>query len=775
MTKGTPPIERIRLLVRGVVQGVGFRPHVLRTAVAEGLVGRVANTTAGVVIEVQGPGEAVRGFPGRLRESARPPMRIDEVRVESVDVVAGEERFTIEPSVDVPGAGSLLPADLATCPECVEETLRLAGRRLGYPFTNCTACGPRFTIVRDVPYDRPATTMAEFVLCADCRREYEDPLDRRYHAEPIACPACGPRVRLRDPRGVAIASADPLGEAVRALGEGQVVALKGIGGYLLACDAADEGAVGRLRARKRRGNKPFALMAASLEVARAACTIDAAAEGFLTSPAAPILLLPRRAGSGVAAAVAPGQDHLGVMLPYSPLHHLLFAKGAPRLLVMTSGNRRDEPICTGEEAFDRLEGIADLYLDHDRPIWNRCDDSVGFVHRARLSLVRRARGYVPIATELPFDAVPALGIGGLFKGAICLVQGRRAVLGQHLGDTDAVETLEFLEEVRTNLSRWLRLEPEVVGCDPHPGYAVSALARRSGLPVEPVQHHHAHVAAGMVEAGLSGPAVGVALDGTGFGEDGTIWGGETLVCDYGGFRRTARLRPLPLPGGDAAIREPVRAALAYTAALGIGVPSDRVPAFAACDPALASTVRAAVRAPRVLRTSSAGRLFDAVGVLLGGPGAATFEGEVAMGLEVTARRALGGGTDPGGDARVPFAIVRSGDGTLEPDPAKFLRAAARALAGGLDDDGRARLALEFHRALAAAFARTAEEAAATAGLRDVVLSGGAMQNRLLLELLHGRLERAGLRVHVPMLGPANDGGLALGQAAVAAWRRRRTT
>ncbi|MBI5499996.1 MAG: carbamoyltransferase HypF [Deltaproteobacteria bacterium] len=769
---GTLPMERSRLLVRGVVQGVGFRPHVLRTAVAGGRVGRVANTTAGVVIEVQGPGEAVRGFAERLRATAHPPMRIDEVLVEAIDVVAGEERFAIEPSVEVPGAASLLPADLATCPECVEETLRQPGRRLGYPFTNCTACGPRFTIVRDVPYDRRATTMAGFALCADCRREYEDPLDRRYHAEPIACPACGPRVRLRDPRGETIASAEPPAAAARALGDGRIVALKGIGGFLLACDAADQGVVARLRERKRRGNKPFALMAASLDAARAACVVDAVAEGFLTSPAAPILLLPRRGGAGVAAAVAPGQDHLGVMLPYSPLHHLLFAAGAPRLLVMTSGNRRDEPICTGEEAFERLGGIADLFLDHDRPIWNRCDDSVGFVHRGRLSLVRRARGYVPIATELPFDAVPALGIGGSFKGAICLAEGRRAVLGQHLGDTDTVEALEFLEEVRANLSRWLRIAPVVVGCDPHPGYAVSSFARGLGVPVEAVQHHHAHVAAGMVEAGLGGPAVGLALDGTGFGEDGTIWGGETLVCDYGGFRRTARLRPLPLPGGDAAIREPVRAALACAAALGLEVPDERVPAFDACDRELASAVRAAVRAPRVLRTSSAGRLFDAVGVLLGGPGTATFEGEVAMGLEVAARRALARDSDPAGEPAVPFAIVRDEGGMLEADPAEFLRAAVRALADGLDDDGRARWALEFHRALAAAFASLAGEAASGAGLVDVVLSGGAMQNRLLVELLHGRLERAGLRVHVPALVPANDGGLALGQAAVAAWRRR---
>jgi len=751
-----PPAIRLRLLVRGVVQGVGFRPHVYRIAVADGLTGRVVNTTAGVVIEVQGPPATAGAFPARLRSHARPPIRIDDLRVAELPAVEGETTFVIAPSVDLPGAASLVPADLATCPDCAAETLRLPGRRNGYPFTNCTLCGPRFTIIREVPYDRPATTMAGFALCPDCRREYEDPLDRRYHAQPIACPACGPRVCLRDPAGLELASPEPLRPAAEALVAGRIVALKGVGGFLLACDASAEPVVARLRERKRRGNKPFALMAADLTAARRACIIDDEAEVLLSSAAAPILLLPRRPDTAVADAVAPGQDHLGLMLPYSPLHHLLFARGAPELLVMTSGNRRDEPICTGEEAFAALRDIADLFVDHDRPIWNRCDDSVAFVHRGRLRLIRRARGYVPLPTELPFDAPPTLGIGGLFKSAICLAEGRRVVLSQHIGDTDSVETLDFLDEVRRNLGGWLRITPTAVGYDPHPGYAVSALALRLGLPAEPVQHHHAHVAATMVEAGLPGPAVGLALDGTGFGEDGTIWGGEVLVADYAKFRRVASLRPLPLPGGDAAIHEPVRVALAYAAALGLELPANRVPAFAACAPDLSAAVRAAVASPRVLRTSSAGRLFDCVGVLLGGPARATFEGEVAMGLEVLARRAAGG----------------AGHGLEGLDPEPFLRRVAREVAAGASDDARAQLALDFHHAVAEAFARAAQVAAEREVLADVALSGGVMQNRLLLELLHGRLERLGLRVHVPSLVPANDGGLALGQAAVAAWRRR---
>ena len=772
MSGASPGPLRLRLFARGVVQGVGFRPHVYRVAVSGGLTGRVANTTAGVAIEVQGSADDARAFPARLRDLARPPIRIDELRVEEVAPVPGESRFIIEPSVRVPGAASLVPADLATCPDCVAETLQVPGRRLGYPFTNCTLCGPRFTIIREVPYDRPATTMAGFTLCPACRREYEDPLDRRYHAQPVACPVCGPHLRLRDTAGADLPAADPLRAAVEAILGGRTVALKGIGGFLLACDATREEPVRRLREHKRRGNKPFAIMVAGADAAHRACVIDADAEALLHSPAAPILLLRRRPDAAVADAVAPGQDHLGVMLPYSPLHHLLFARGAPELLVMTSGNRRDEPICTGEEAFANLAGIADLFVDHDRPIWNRCDDSVAFLHRGRLRLVRRARGYVPIPTALPFDAPPTLGIGGLYKGAICLAADRRAILSQHIGDTDAVPALEFLEEIRRNLSAWLNITPAAVGYDPHPGYAVSALARGLGLPTVPVQHHHAHVAATMVEAGVTGPLVGLALDGTGFGDDRTIWGGEILVADYGRFRRAGCLRPLPLPGGDAAIREPIRAALAFTAALDIEPPAS-VRALAAVEPQLAKAIRAAARLRRTLRTSSAGRLFDAVGVLLGGPPVATFEGEVAMGLEVLARHAATSDAVLDDAPHVPFAISRTSDGLLELDPELFLcNLAAELRSGPPSPDLGARLAFDFHLAVADGFARAAADVAQREGLREVALSGGVMQNRLLLELLHRRLERLALVVHIPSLVPANDGGLALGQAAVAAWRRR---
>ena len=766
-----PPLLRLRLRVTGVVQGVGFRPHVWRTATAAGFTGRVANTTAGVVLEVQGPAEAVRAFPDRLREGAWPPIRIGELLVEPVAAVDGETAFVIDPSRAQPGAVSLVPADLATCPDCRDETLHRPGRRRGYAFSNCTCCGPRYTIIRGVPYDRPATTMASFPLCPDCRREYEDPGDRRYHAQPIACPACGPRLRLRDATGAERASVDPLADTVAALRDGRIAALKGVGGFLLACDAADDDAVGRLRERKRRGRKPFALMVTDVAAARGLVAVDDEAAALLASPAAPILLLPCRAGAAVSEAVAPGQDHLGVMVAYTPLHHLLFARGAPPALVMTSGNRRDEPICLGEEAFERLGGIADLWLDHDRPIWNRCDDSVAFLHRGRLRLARRARGYVPIPTDLPFDAPPALGLGGLFKGALCLAAGRRAFLSQHVGDTDQVETLEFLEEVRRNLSGWLRVEPQVVGYDPHPGYAVSALARRLGLPAEPVQHHHAHVAAAMVEAGLVGPVVGLALDGTGWGADGTIWGGELLVADLASFRRAACLRPLPLPGGDAAIREPVRAALAFLAALELEPPPDAVPAFRACDPELPATVRAAARHPRVLRTSSAGRLFDAVAVLLGAPGEATFEAEPAMWLEGLARRAVSTVADLERAPQLAWTLHDAPGGPALLDPEPWLRALVAALPD-LPAAARADRALEFHLALADGFARAAIDTARRERLGDVVLSGGVLQNRLLLEALERRLERSGLRVHVPALVPANDGGLALGQAAVAAWRRR---
>ncbi|MDI7267944.1 MAG: carbamoyltransferase HypF, partial [Myxococcota bacterium] len=758
---------RSRIVARGVVQGVGFRPFVYRLAAGEGLTGSVVNTTAGVRIEVQGPPGRVRAFAEMLRAEARPPIRIDDVSIEAIDPVAGEERFSIGPSEHAEGAASLVPTDLATCPDCLDETLRTPGRRLGYPFTNCTLCGPRYTIVRGVPYDRPATTMSGFRMCDECRREYEDPLDRRYHAQPIACPACGPSVRLLGPDGstAAATGADPVAEAAAALRRGAIVAVKGIGGFLLACDAADAEAVARLRERKRRGNKPFALMAADLDVARSACRIDPEEEAILAGPAAPILLLRRRVdgdGHGIAPAVAPGQPHLGLMLPYSPLHHLLFARGAPRLLVMTSGNRRDEPICIGEEAFERLAGIADLFLDHDRPIWNRCDDSVGFVHGGALRLVRRARGYVPVPTALPFDAPPTLGVGALLKGSICLAEGRRAVLGQHIGDTDSVEALAFLEEVLRNLSGWLGIAPSVVGFDPHPGYPVSELARGMGIRAEPVQHHHAHVAAAMAEAGLAGPVIGVALDGTGYGEDGTIWGGEILRADYGGFERVACLRPLPLPGGDLAIREPVRAAIAYAEALEIDLPPGRVRGIDAAHPDLVAAVRMQARSPRTVRTSSAGRLFDAVGVLLGGPGDATFEGETAMWLEALADGCKGAAASLDMPRRI------GADGLVLIDPEPLLREIGRAVSTSEGDT--ARWALGFHLALAEAFARAAAEAAHARGIADVVLSGGVFQNRLLLSAMEDRLRGAGLRPHVHSLVPCNDGGVALGQAVVAAFR-----
>jgi hydrogenase maturation protein HypF len=708
-------IERRRLRVAGIVQGVGFRPFVYGLARRNGLAGFVLNDGKGVVVEVEGDPEQLDAFVEGLRSEAPPLARVDSVASDTV-TPRGETGFAIVVSEGAAGS-ALIPADVATCDECLRELFDPADRRYRYPFVNCTQCGPRFTIVTAIPYDRPNTTMAGFPLCAECRQEYEDPADRRFHAEPIACPVCGPQLSL------------PLEEAVGLLLGGAVVAVKGLGGYHLACDASNEDAVGRLRSRKHREDKPFAVMA--VDASRLG-RVDDEEAALLTARERPIVLVRRRPDADVAPSVASGTEWLGVMLPYTPLHHLLL-HDAGRPLVMTSGNSSDEPIAfDDEDARRRLGGIADAFLAHDRPIHRRCEDSVV---RAVFP-VRRSRGFAPGAVPLPFEATkPIVATGAELKSTFCVVRGGEAFLSAHLGDLDS--ELAYLA-FRTDLELYLAMlavGPEVIAYDLHPEYLATKWALEQEAELVGVQHHHAHAAACLAEHGETGPALALVFDGTGYGTDGTLWGGELLRCDLREFERLAHLEPVPLPGGEAAIREPWRTAAVQLERAGRPVP------FARWE-LVRNTL--AVNAPL---SSGMGRLFDAVAALLGLRDEVTYEGQAAIELEQLA-----------GELRAEPYDWRFGDG-------------AALVAACHDDlaDGRPReqIAAAFHETVAAAAAAACAEAAQP---RSVVLSGGTFQNLRLLDATRRRLEQLGFRVLSHRLVPPNDGGISYGQAAVAAAR-----
>ncbi len=713
----TVAARRVHLRVRGVVQGVGFRPFVHRLAERHGLTGFVFNDADGVVIEVEGDPAALARFVAAVEAEAPPLARVAEV-VAVPSSARHDTSFAILPSPDAVGAPTaLVPPDVATCEDCLRELLDPADRRYRYPFVNCTNCGPRFTIVTAVPYDRPNTTMAGFPLCPDCRREYEDPLDRRFHAEPIACPVCGPRLSM------------PLEDAVAILRHGGILAVKGLGGYHLACDASSEEAVARLRQRKLRDEKPFAVMT---PVPGALAVLSPEEEALLASPARPIVLCRRRDGAPVAASVAPGAPWLGVFLPYTPLHHLLCADaGVP--LVLTSGNRADEPIAIDDEdARSRLSGVADAFLSHDRPIHRRCEDSVV---RAGFPL-RRSRGYAPSALRLPVAApVPVVAAGAELKSTFCVARGAEAFLSPHLGDLD---TEAAYAAFHTDLALYLEMlgvEPAAVASDLHPEYLSTRWAREQGLPLVEVQHHHAHAAACLAEHGDTGEVLAVVLDGTGLGSDGTLWGGELLRCDLVSFERVAHLEEVPLPGGEAAIREPWRMCASYLERASRPVPFERWP-----------LVRQSLKVNAPL-SSGAGRLFDAVAALLGVRERVSYEGQAAIELEHLA-----------------------GDTPAEPYRCDGLRGAD--LVAAAHDDlaaGRPReqIAAAFHEGVAAAFARACAEVGAP---RTVVLSGGSFQNLRLLGSLRHRLEAEGFRVLSHRLVPPNDGGVSYGQAAIAAAR-----
>jgi hydrogenase maturation protein HypF len=747
--------RRVRARVEGTVQGVGFRPFVHRLAAGLALAGWVCNDERGVLLEVEGTPDAVDALIVRLATDAPPLATVERVATEELPAT-GVPGFAIVESERHGAPAALVSPDTATCDDCLRELFDPADRRHRYPFINCTNCGPRFTIVRGVPYDRPLTTMAGFRMCPSCQAEYDDPGDRRFHAQPNACPACGPRLQLLDEDGAALAG-DPLTETAAALRAGRVIAIKGIGGYHLACAADDEDAVAALRARKHREDKPFALMAPGPHAASRLVRLREPDAALLAARERPIVLAPRRPGAPVAAAVAPRSPDLGVMLPYSPLHHLLLADmGAP--LVMTSANRSDEPIAyRDEDALERLAGIADLFLVHDRPIETRTDDSVARVAGDRTLLVRRSRGYVPASIPLPIHARrPLLACGAELKSTFCLARGGRAWVGHHVGDLRNYETLRSYTTGIEHFERLFAIAPQVVAHDLHPDYHSTRYAiERTGVTHVAVQHHHAHLAAVLAEHGEAGPAVGAIYDGAGLGTDGTIWGGELLVGDLEGYERAGHLRAARLPGGDRAVEEPWRMACAWLVEATGPEPAIPRALTGAVDAgtwrAVAGLAASGFSAPV---TTSAGRLFDGIAALCGIRARIRYEGQAAVELEASC--------DPG--ERGAYEISCEGD-PIVLDP----RAAIRAVARDVDAGAPAgTVAARFHNGLADATARACVVLAERNGLDVAVLSGGVFQNRVLLERTIELLERAGLRVLVPVRLPPGDGGISYGQAAVAA-------
>ncbi|MEU6310911.1 carbamoyltransferase HypF [Streptomyces sp. NPDC047014] len=767
-------VQRRRITVRGVVQGVGFRPYVYTRAIGLGLAGHVTNTPEGVVAEVEGSPAAVLRFCERLAADAPPLAVVDAVDHHEVPA-AGGTGFTIVASRTGGPARTLVSPDVATCADCLAELADPADRRHRHPFITCTHCGPRFTIVTGLPYDRAHTTMARFPLCPDCAREYADPADRRFHAQPVACPACGPRLTLltgSPPRPAA--GPDPVAAARGLLAAGAVLAVKGLGGYHLACDATHAGAVAELRRRKARGDKPFALMARDLHEAGRYAHIGPEERDLLTGSVRPIVLLRRRdgLGDGLAAEVAPRCPDLGVMLPYTPLHHLLLGlpgdPPGPRLLVMTSGNLAGEPIVTDdEEALDRLAGLADAWLTHDRPIHVPCDDSVVRVCDGETLTVRRARGYAPLPLPLPLSVPPVLAAGGDLKNTFCLGEGRHAWLSAHIGDMDDLATQDALERAERQLESITGVTPALLAADRHPGYRSARWAARTAgsRPLVRVQHHHAHIASAMAEHGLDGsrPVIGVAFDGTGYGDDGAVWGGEVLLADYAGYTRFAHLGYVPLPGGDAAVRRPYRMALAHLRAAGLARTPD-LPCVAACPgDELRVLERQLERDLNCVPTSSMGRLFDAVSSLAGICHHARYEAQAAIELEAAALGAPGA-AGPGYSfgLRVPVA---SAPGPVTAEPGPVLAAVAADVRAGT---GPALIAARFHAAVTALVADLCGLARERHGIGTVALTGGVFANTLLSSGCARTLRAAGFTVLRHGRVPPNDGGLSLGQLMVAA-------
>ncbi len=752
-----------RIRIRGTVQGVGFRPWVTRIAREIGVGGRVRNDPQGVTIEAFGPDSALAVFVDRLRSGAPAPARVRELVATAIPAESADG-FVIDASAAEGAPALSIPPDLATCPDCERELLDAGDRRYHYPFTNCTHCGPRYTIATGVPYDRPATTMAGFTMCPACAAEYQQVDDRRHHAQPNACPRCGPRLTVLTAGGQPVPDLDPIAFVADCLRAGEIVAVKGLGGFHLACDATRAASVAALRLRKLREQKPFAVMVRDLAAARELALIDDDEAALLTSPERPIVLLRSLPGTPIAAEVAPLTDRIGLFLPYTPLHHLLLHL-AGRPLVMTSGNLADEPICrTNDEAVTRLGHIADLLLVHDRDIANRCDDSVARVVAGRPLLLRRSRGWVPRAVALAHPvARPILACGAQLKNTFCLAAGDTAYLGPHVGDLDSPEALAFFDEAVARMEQLLRIEPEVIAHDLHPDYLSTRYALSRGAPLTiGVQHHHAHIASAMAEHGLAGPVIGVAYDGTGWGTDGTAWGGEIMVAGAAEAHRIASFRPLPLAGGDTAIREVWRIALAMVDDAFDGeAPLDRLPLFHQVPLASVIVVRKMLRGGfNSPLARGVGRWFDGMGALGLGLAASAYEGRVAVAWNEVA--------DPGEREAYPIAVDRT-NMPWEIDPRPMVRAAVEDL---LDGAPPAIVSARFHETLIQVTSALVRATSCRVGRLPVVLTGGAFQNPRLAEGVHASLT-GDLEVHLHREVPPGDGGIALGQALVADAMARR--
>ena len=756
-TQSEESLRRVRARVDGTVQGVGYRPFVYRLADELGIAGWVLNDERGVLVEAEGSPDAVEAFVARLSSDAPPLAEVRGVRAEAVAVV-GAAGFEIVASERGGAASAPVTPDSASCADCLAELADPDDRRHRYPFLNCTNCGPRFTIVQGIPYDRPLTTMAGFEMCDACQAEYEDPLDRRFHAQPNACPVCGPQARLLERDGTPVEGLeDPLAAAAQDLLDGRILAVKGLGGYHLACRADSEEAVAALRARKHREDRPFALLVADVEAARRVVELDEAEEALLTSRARPIVLARRRPDADVAASIAPGAPDLGIMLPYTPLHALL-ASDARVPLVLTSGNLSDEPIAFDDaDALQRLAPIADRFLVHDRPIATRTDDSVVRVVRERPLLLRRSRGYVPASLDLPIASTQQLlGVGAEQKNAFCVAKDGRAWPSHHIGDLKNYETLRSLENGIAHFEALFEVTPEILVHDLHPDYLSTRYALgREDVKLISVQHHHAHLAATLAEHGETGPAVGAIFDGTGYGTDGTVWGGEILVGGLDKVARSGRLRPIRLPGGERAIKEPWRMACAWLTDMRVALP----PAFEDIAQQRWNMVaRMSLQGTGSPFTSSMGRMFDAVAAICGVRLEVSYEGQAAVEFEALADRAA---ADP-----YPLEFEHRNE-AVALDPRPMILAVLDDIAAGVPVST---ISARFHAGLARATADVLVLVAERRELQLAVLAGGVFQNRLLLELTIDALHTAGLRVLVPETLPPNDGQIAFGQVAIAAAR-----
>lgn len=767
MDKHNKTVRR-HIHVDGVVQGVGFRPFIYGLAMRHDLTGWVLNSSSGVDIEIQGLVAAVDAFQEAITIEAPPLSRID--RLSTNDLPLGQETsFNIRLSTSDAGT-SLISPDVATCPDCLSEIFDPSDRRYRYPFTNCTNCGPRYTIIQSMPYDRPATTMRQFHMCPDCQAEYDDPLDRRFHAQPNACPVCGPQVELVTGDDVhpiiqGMDFKDDLARAAELLRAGHIVAIKGLGGFHLACDATNAEAVTTLRDRKQRPDKPFAVMVANREMATSHCFINTGESHLMTGTSAPIVLLYRKHDSTIAQNVAPNNPMIGVLLPYTPLHHILL-HDVDRPLVMTSGNLSDLPVIKDNaEALEKLAHIADAFLLHDRPIHMRCDDAVWWVDRFAdtndpvYQPLRRSRGDAPYPVRLAWKSEKQiLATGAEMKNTLCLLRNEDAFLSQHIGEVNSLESLDYFRETLDHMRRVFKVKPQVIAHDLHPGYLTTRLAHdladERDLPRIAVQHHHAHIAACLAENGRKGPVIGVALDGTGYGPDGAIWGGEMLVADVQGYDRAAHLEYLPLPGGDTAIRRPYRIAWGYLLTTQGHIPDlPTLDAFPVQEREIvARQVERNLNAPL---TSSCGRLFDAVSAIAGICPVTTFEAQAAIALELAARE-----VDLSSVDAYPFTVGDQG--------VIHLGELLNAIVTDVNNDRPiSQIAAAFHVSIAEMVVQAARQIREQTDLGTAALSGGVFQNRLLLRLTRERLREAGFEVLTHRQVPANDGGLSLGQAVVA--------